>query len=171
MVIGKIYFITLAIAFIIHNIEECLLFGRTSSNYLKIIGSKLNNFYVFLNATILLDIIVICVFLLYYKFPHEIFSIAAIVITYGMLINAIQHLCASIIYKKIMPGVITSIFFLIPTSTLCLIKIYSSISIGFLATACYIISSLVFMILLIYLSLWLGYIFIKSIYIIGGKNG
>jgi|GEM_PF-6339796 len=101
MVIGKIYLIGLTIAFVIHNIEECLLFNKRSNKYLKIIKNKLNNFYVFLYATILLDFLVILIFALSYIFLHKALNIIALTVAYGLLINAIQHLCGSFIYKKL----------------------------------------------------------------------
>jgi hypothetical protein len=166
----KIYFLLLALMFVLHNIEEYLFYYRMPPAYLKLIEGKFNNPRCFLYAISLLSLLAMFLVLLNYFTSSEIVKTATFIMCLTIFINALQHLVASLWYRKILPGTFTATFLIVPFSIFGWIKLHHLIKIDFYSFMLYLIVSLIVMVLLIHGSLWFGYFLIKLLPKTGDKN-
>jgi hypothetical protein len=118
-------FYLIPLFFIIHNMEEILLFKRTNVYY-ELTGIDFTAFSV---AVLLISAIVVFAFRFseIYKNGHYFYYIAIGLLT-GMVLNALTaHLIGSIYFKTLMPGLISSLVLILPLACYIFIKDLKSV--------------------------------------------
>lgn len=158
--------ILLPIIFALHNLEEYFYFENFTDNYFNLIGKKFKNRQVFLYAITLLTILVSGIAWLNYFFTSPLTKNLTVIILFSILINGMQHVFSSMLFKKILPGFFTAIFLIIP---FCFYIIQHDFYILFTPRdlILYGIYSILASFVSIYLSLWVGFFLIKNLQLRG----
>jgi hypothetical protein len=147
------YSLLMAAIFLVHNLEEFLSFDRMPKfRYAK----KITNRKSFLFSIVVLSLLVIIFSVWGYLSKSPIIQNINIIVLFSLTINAIQHGLFSIRYRKIVPGTLTALFFVLPVSALFFMRLYEMRAFDCWSFVQYSIVSSVVMIASLWITLWIG---------------
>ncbi|MED0951987.1 MULTISPECIES: HXXEE domain-containing protein [Bacillus cereus group] len=106
----------LPIIFTLHNTEEYLFLSQMNEFLINKIGKGFHEPHIFLIAIVLLTLFVTIITIFYYTNKTALLERLMILILTIIFANGIMHTVSSIIFSKYMPGVITSVLFILPYS-------------------------------------------------------
>lgn len=162
----------LPLIFILHNVEEYISFDQFKDIYLKVIGRDFFDRNIFLFAISFLSISVSSIIIANYFISNHYLQLVTVIIVFSIFINGIQHCIGSLICRKILPGMLTAVFLIIPFSIIFILKLKYEILFGIKDFIVYMIVSAVVTYVAIFVSLFFGYFLNKLIKFKGDdKNG
>jgi Protein of unknown function with HXXEE motif len=100
--------------FVFHNVEEYLFYNPA---YFKFVQKKYRDKAVFLGAQIALTICVTSLCLTNYFLTGPTLQTSTTIIAFSFIMNGLQHCIQSLAFKRLLPGTITGLLLLIPSST------------------------------------------------------
>lgn len=162
----------LPLIFILHNIEEYVSFDQFKEFYVKLAGKILADRNVFFIAIIFLSIIAVTIIIANYFLHNYYLQLAAVITVFSIFFNGLQHCFGSLVFKKLLPGTLTSIFLIIPFTIIFIFKLKNEVLFKInILIACMLISVIV-LFLAIFVSLVFGNLVNNLInFKRGGKNG
>lgn len=120
MINSGLFTILFSVFFLLHNLEEYLSFDKNPKIYQKTSCGLLKNRTVFAYAAIFISIVVIAILTLNIFFKN-VRPLATLVIL-SILINAVQHVILSLCLRRVVPGLLTACFLIIPFSIVALTR-------------------------------------------------
>lgn len=159
---SKVFGLFLPLIFILHNIEEFRSFAVFKEFYFKKINKKLKHKRVFFYSLVILTVFVSGICIGNYFASSQAVHLMTTLIAMAFLINGLQHCITSLWMHKVLPGTISALFLLIPSSVTYFILLEKETQFGILELISWILFSVIFMYLAIHASLWLGYLIFKQ---------
>ena len=137
------------------NIEEYWFYNPL---YFKFIAKKYRKKSVFGGAQVLLTVCVAAIYLANYFIANQTLQTATAIVALSLFVNGIQHCACSLRFKKILPGTVTGLFLLIPSSTMYFVLLRQDTGFTFLNLIQWSLLSVVAMLVAIQLSLRISYL-------------
>lgn len=148
----------LPVIFSVNNYEEYYFFSEFPKQYFRFVGIRFNDRGVFLYAIMILQIFVTVLIGINYFSNNEIYDVLLLIVNCSIVINILQHIVASFVFKKIVPGTRSALLLLTPYELI----YFKSLRLDAPEILFYFSISFLIMPLFIYVSLWTGY-FLKRI--------
>jgi len=154
------------IVYLIHNLEEWLLFSQKVNTIAKL-SPSLIRYYAVENSTavvtifsiglVIATLIPLVVSIVIWNKPTLLNLKILVIIAFATLINGLSHISSSIAFEIIAPGLITGILLCLPFSVLVIIQVYKNHRFTFKENSLFLILSILVYVFAIAISWSIGF--------------
>lgn len=148
----------LPLLFALHNLEEYRSFEEFKKFYFQMTPTKFHHRKVFLYALIILNFLAGGLCIANYFVDKPSIRFATTMVALALLVNGLQHCTSSLRMRKRLPGLISSIFLLIPGTVTYLALLHKEFPFSFADSLQWSLLAILIMLLAIRISLWLAYL-------------
>ncbi|MDX2164601.1 MAG: HXXEE domain-containing protein [Gammaproteobacteria bacterium] len=157
MMNSLLFAIALPLFFIIHNIEECVNFDYTVPTLFRLIGGYFYTRMIFIYAVSILSLTVLIISVVNYYVMGELIHALAVIMTFSILINGLQHVVASIWERKMLAGTWSSLLLTVPFCATVLYQERDDVLQSVHHTLTFLLISVIVMIVSIFVSFLMGF--------------
>ena len=157
MMNSLVFAIALPLFFIVHNIEECVNFDYTVPTLFKVIGGHFYTRMIFIYAVSILSVAVLIISVVNYYVMGQLIHVLAVIMTFSIFINGLQHIAGSIWQRKMVAGTWSSVLLTVPFCATVLYKERSDVLQSVHHTLTFLLVSVVVMIVSIFVSFLMGF--------------
>lgn len=149
--------LALAVAFIVHNLEEWSGYDRLVQMFPGTIDERLRDRTVFGYGLVFLSVTVVTVAALQWFDATQLASLFGLVIALALFFNALWHCAASLLWCEVLPGTVSALLLILPLSSFEIWVACRDQGSSLLVVILQGVLALILLPIMILTSLWLGY--------------